>query len=422
MSKRNPISWIPTVYFSMGIPFITISMVAVLMMDDLHISHEQITFWTSLLVIPWSLKPLSSLIMETFGRKKQYVVITEMVTAIMFGLIAAAMNLPQPLSVLIGVMAIMAVSGSVHDIAGDGTYMAQLNTSDQSKYIGWQGAFYNLAKILANGGLVYLAGVLARDIDVKHAWMIIMLILGVIMLAVCIYHIFILPDEKRKPAASAGERFREFGEIILGFFRKKYIFLYILFIILYRLAEGLAMKVVPLFLKASTATGGIGLTNEEYGITYGTFGTCAFILGSILAGYFISHFGLKRVLVALVCIFNIPFAVYLLFAIFQPSSLTLIASGIVCEYFGYGFGFVGLNLFMMQQVAPGKHQMAHYAFANSIMNLGIVIPGMISGTLCDAVGYKMFFTIVLVAAIPIFLLSMFIPFTHAEKTETTENE
>lgn len=422
MSKRNPIHWIPTVYFAMGIPFVAISMVAVLMMDDLHFSHAQTTFWTSLLVIPWSLKPIFSLIMETFGRKKQYVVITEIITSIMFGFIAAALNLPQPLSILIGIMAIMAISGSVHDIAGDGTYMAKLNTNEQSKYIGWQGAFYNLAKILANGGLVYLAGILAKDMDVKHAWMIVMLILGIIMFSISIYHIFILPDEQQKRTVSTQQRFKEFGEIIIGFFKKKYIFLYILFIILYRLAEGLAMKVVPLFLKASTATGGIGLTNEEYGITYGTFGTCAFILGSILAGYFISHFGLKRVLIALVCIFNIPFAIFLFFAICQPSDLILITTGIIIEYFGYGFGFVGLNLFMMQQIAPGKHQMAHYAFANSIMNLGIIIPGMISGSLCDAVGYKLFFTIVLVAAIPILLLSLFIPFAHTDQTSVIEKD
>ncbi len=50
--------------------------------------------------------------------------------------------------------------------------------------------------------------------------------------------------------------------------------------------------------------------------------------------------------------------------------------GIVVEYFGYGFGFVGLTLFMMQQVAPGRHQMAHYAFASGIMNLSVMLTGM----------------------------------------------
>ena len=50
---------------------------------------------------------------------------------------------------------------------------------------------------------------------------------------------------------------------------------------------------------------------------------------------------------------------------------------------------------MMQQVAPGKHQMAHYAFATGIMNLGVMLPGMMSGYLSDGRGYRDFFVWVL---------------------------
>lgn len=96
----------------------------------------------------------------------------------------------------------------------------------------------------------------------------------------------------------------------------------------------------------------------------------------------------------------------------QPSSALLIGSGIVLEYFGYGFGFVGLTLFMMQQVAPGKHQMAHYAFASAIMNLSVMVTGAVSGFLSDALGYKMFFIVVMFATIPIFILSRVIPFNE----------
>ena len=172
------------------------------------------------------------------------------------------------------------------------------------------------------------------------------------------------------------------------------------------------MKIVPLFLKESQDLGGIGLNNEQYGLIYGTFGTVAFIAGSIAAGYYVSHYGLKKVLFSLALFFNIPFVVYLVFAIYQPSQLSIIAAGIVAEYFGYGFGFVGIILFMMQQIAPGKHQMAHYAFANSLMNLGVMIPGMISGYLSSWLGYKYFFIFVMFATIPALLITWFVPFTY----------
>ena len=212
------------------------------------------------------------------------------------------------------------------------------------------------------------------------------------------------------------------GEVRLDFFRKKHIIYYIFFIVLYRFAEGFVVKIVPLFLKAPVADGGLGLDVDTIGIYYGTFGAIAFVLGSILGGYYISALSLRRALFHLCCAFNIPFLVYTLLAIYQPSEGWIVASGIVFEYFGYGFGFVGLTLYMMQQIAPGKHQMAHYAFASGIMNLGVMLPGMMSGWICEKLGimfnapggYQPFFIFVLVATIPAFLITWFAPFE--EKT------
>ena len=93
----------------------------------------------------------------------------------------------------------------------------------------------------------------------------------------------------------------------------------------------------------------------------------------------------------------------------------LICGGIVFEYFSYGFGFVGLTLFIMQQVAPGPHQMAHYAFASGIMNLSVMLTGAVSGYLSDALGYGMFFLAVMLATVPAFLVTWFVPFTYDDK-------
>ncbi|WP_420186750.1 MFS transporter [Bacteroides pyogenes] len=412
--KINPIRWVPTVYFAMGLPLISLNLVSVVMFKDLGIDNKSIAFWTSWLLLPWSLKPIFSLVMETFGTKKKYVVFTELISAVLFGLIVFALPLPDFFSVTLALMGAIAISGSTHDIAGDGIYLSELDTTTQSRYSGWQGAFYNLAKVLANGGLVFLAGWLIRSMNltITQSWQTIMFISAVILFLVGIYHWRVLPSDEPKKTGSFRDKTQELWEVFISFFRKKYIWIYLMFIFLYRFAEGLVMKIVPLFLKDAVEKGGIGLSNEQYGLVYGTFGTVAFIIGSISAGYYVSHFGLKKVLFSLVCMFNIPFAVYLLFAVFQPQQISVIALGIVGEYFGYGFGFVGLTLFMMQQIAPGKYQMAHYAFANSLMNLGVMLPGMISGYLSDLVGYKTFFIYVMVATIPAFLITYFTPFTY----------
>ena len=414
---RSPASWVPTVYFAMGLPFVVLNMVSVLMFKGLGISDAQIAFWTSLIMLPWTIKPLWSPFLEMFKTKKYFVVFTQILTGVVFALVAFSLQLPHFFCYAIALLAVIAFSGATHDIATDGVYMTELGKEEQAKYIGWQGAFYNLAKVIATGGLVYLAGYLIGEVGEVNAWMIIMGSCGGIMLLLGLYHIRMLPTGGGAVENVTGFRVAlyELKCVIISFFRKRYIYWYILFIILYRFAEGYVMKIVPLFLKAPIAEGGLGLTEQQIGLYYGTFGAAAFVLGSFLAGYFIAHNGLRKTLFTLCCVFNLPFVVYPLLAVYQPDSILLIGSAIVFEYFGYGFGFVGLTLFMMQQVAPGKHQMAHYAFASGLMNLGVMIPGLMSGYLSDCLGYEDFFIYVLIATIPAFLITWFIPFTYKDK-------
>ena len=431
INRRSPVTWVPSAYFAMGMPFVVLNMVTVLMFKGLEVDDKLITFWTSLILLPWTLKPLWSPFLELFKTKKFFVVATQLITGIAFGLVALSLNLDSFFAISIALLAVIAFSGATHDIACDGVYMSELSNSEQAKYIGWQGAFYNIAKIVATGGLVYLAGYFIESYSEagsvleanKRSWMTIMLILSAVMILLALYHIFALPATKvvkTERQRSGKEILSELYNVLSDFFRKSHIVYYICFIILYRFAEGFVMKIVPLFLKASRDAGGLGLSEKEIGLYYGTYGAAAFVLGSLLAGYYISAKGLKNTLFTLCCIFNLPFMVYAFLAFFQPENGMIICSGIVFEYFGYGFGFVGLTLFMMQQVAPGKHQMAHYAFASGIMNLGVMIPGMMSGWVCETLGdwfdrpggYEPFFIFVLIATIPAFLITYFIPFKY----------
>ena len=429
-NSKSPITWVPSVYFAMGLPFVVLNIVSVLMFKGMGIRDGQITFWTSLIMMPWTLKFLWSPFLEMYKTKKFFVVLTQLVTGLGFLLVGLVLHLPWFFSLCIFLMAIIAFSGATHDIATDGVYMAELSKEEQASWIGWQGAFYNIAKIVASGGLVWVAGRLIKHFggvegatkEVMHsaatnAWMIVMIAIGALMILLGLYHIKQLPSGKGTAVKteSAKETFDRLVEVLKNFFTKKHIVYYIFFIILYRFGEGFVMKIVPLFLKAARSAGGLGLNEEQIGLYYGTFGAAAFVLGSVLAGYYISHFGLKRTLFSLCCIFNLPFVAYTFLSQVQPESGLLIGSMITLEYFGYGFGFAGLTLFMMQQIAPGKHQMAHYAFASGIMNLGVMLPGMVSGSISDAIGYKWFFVFTLIATIPAFLITYFVPFTHSDK-------
>ena len=282
-----------------------------------------ITFWTSLILLPWTLKPLWSPFLELFRTKKFFVVATQLITGVTFGLVAFSLNLPHFFSIAIALLAVVAFSGATHDIACDGVYMSELSSSDQAKYIGWQGAFYNIAKIIATGGLVYLAGYAIESfggnaqngemlLDAsRKAWMLIMAILCGVMVLLGIYHYFMLPSTEtgRKGSRTVKQVGAELVAVLTDFFRKSHIVYYLFFIILYRFAEGFVMKIVPLFLKADRSMGGLGLTEKEIGLYYGTFGAAAFVLVCCHCFY-----GMKA---SYICLSLVPLLLIPMFSVFE---------------------------------------------------------------------------------------------------------
>lgn len=245
-NKRSPISWIPTLYFAMGMPFVVLNMVCTLMFKGLDVSDTQIALWTSFIMLPWTLKPLWSPLLEMYKTKKFFVIVTQITTGCIFGLVALALHLPHFFALSIALLAVIAFSGATHDVAADGVYMVSLSKDDQARYIGWQGAFYNIAKIAATGGLVYLAGMLidyyTGDLTglsataaaaAKHngtvvAWTIIMAVIGAIMVMLGLYNAKFVPSEKAKDVAEKPDfkqTMIDLGNVFVDLFRKNTFFI-----------------------------------------------------------------------------------------------------------------------------------------------------------------------------------------------------
>ncbi|TJZ62338.1 AmpG family muropeptide MFS transporter [Sphingobacterium olei] len=403
----------------MGLPFVALSAASSLMYKNMGVSDTQIAFWTSLIMLPWTLKPLWGPFLELYKTKKFFVYTTQIFTGVLFGLVGLTLQLDSFFAFSIAVLTIIAISGATHDTAADGVYLNELSAKTQAKYVGWQGAFYNIAKVFSGGALVYLAGELETTIGIANAWMVVMFVYGVIMVFLGLYNMRVLPSSQQVATTSSlKEGFDTLKDVVITFFQKKNVWYSLCFIVFYRFAEGQAIKIIPLFFKASRAEGGLGLSTSDIGLMYGVFGAAAFVLGSIIAGYYISNRGLSRRTLLILCsFFNLPFAAYAFLSITMPTDLLTIGTAVVIEYFGYGFGFVGLILFMMQNIAPGPYKMAHYAFGSGLMNLGFMIPSMVSGLLSDYLGYKEFFIWVLIATIPAFIVTWLVPLRKPEEAD-----
>ena len=414
----HPARWVPTLYFAEGLPFYAVSLMALIFYQRMGMRNDVIAFTISLLGIPWSLKPLWSPFLEMYRTKKFFVVFAEAGGGLSLGLVALCLPLPSYFRFSLAFFALAAFCSSTHDIAADGLYIGCLSAKQQAAYAGWQGGFYNVARFFAQGGLIILAGYLEGRMPVIRAWMLIFGMTGLLLAGLALYHARVLPKGGEDRHAQAVGR--TFQEVVSTFFRKPNILLLLIFIFLYRAGEGQVVKIGPLFLRAARSTGGLGLTTAQFGAIYGTFGTGAFILGSILGGYFTSWLGLRRALLPLVAVMNLPMLAYLYLSMALPTNTVLITAAMSVEMFGYGFGFVGIILLMMQEIAPGKFQTAHYAFANSLMNLGLIVPGAISGKIQMAIGYRNFFVWVLISAVPALLLARFVPVGKAAAVELEE--
>lgn len=401
----------------MGLPNLVLGgTIASLLYKSLGYSDAQIAFWTGLIVLPWSFKPLWGPFMELYKTKKFYIQLSQLACGVLFALAVLSLytNFFFPLSVTL--FFLIAFFGATQDIAADGIYLSELSASQQARYVGWQGTFYNVAKLFSNGGMVFLAGILIPLLGDRDAWAIVLAIYALVLLFLGIYNRRVLPDNAvQQSMQTAAQVWYTLKDVMISFFQKKHIGAGILFIVLYRFAEGQGIKIMPLFLKASMAEGGLGLTESTVGLLTGIYGTVAFVLGSLAAGYFVSNKGLNRGTLLLLCaFFNLPFAAYAYLAITQATSLWVIGAAIAIEHFGYGFGFIGIIIFIMQQIAPGKYQMAHYAFGSAITYFGYTIASMISGAISDYLGYAQFFIWVLVSTLPAFLVSWLVPLKEKE--------
>ena len=181
----------------------------------------------------------------------------------------------------------------------------------------------------------------------------------------------------------------------------------ILFMLLYRMPEGLLAKVSALFLVDNTAVGGLGLTAEQYGLVQGTVGVIGLTLGGIIGGICAGVGGLKKWLWPMVCAITLPDAVYIYLSYCQPDNLYIVNACVFVEQFGYGFGFTAYMLYLIYY-SRGNYKTSHYALCTAFMALSMMIPGLFAGQLQEAVGYQSFFLIVMACCIVTFIMAALI--------------
>jgi PAT family beta-lactamase induction signal transducer AmpG len=529
--NRSPWAWIPTLYFFEGIPYSVVMITSGVIYKTMGIEIASFAFWTSLLYLPWTIKPLWSPYIDVVSTKRNWVVWTQIILGAAFLALGFSMPLPVFYPVTLIIFGIIAFSSASHDIAADGFYMYALDQHNQAFFVGIRSTFYRLAKLTALGLLPVVAGVVlintglkpvnfkaesvafseyvpfdpatisitqsegkpdllvfpdvlkvpmykagvsgpdsavmylalssppeegetvvanvirksgSKDIDISRSqtgrfeftsenwnkpvplsikvnhnldrvtnsgfqvtagnvafsWVASLGTMGLILLALGFYNKFMMPHpventEKEKISWAV------YRDVFVSFFTKPGVIPALLFFLLYRFGEAQLFKIATPFLIDSRSSGGIGMTAAQYGIVYGTVGVICLTLGGITGGITAAKLGLRKLIWFMAFAMNLPIAVYIYLAANQPMpDNILISVAIAIEQFGYGFGFTAYMLYMLHYVGESKYKTAEYAIATSLMALGMMLPGMISGSVKEMLGYQNFFIYVMICAIP----------------------
>ena len=423
-NKQSPWSWIPTLYFAEGFPYVLIVTVSVIMFKKLGVSNSDVTLYTGWLYLPWVIKPLWSPFVDLIKTKRWWVTTTQIMLGA--GLAGIAFSIPTSnfLQWTLAIFWLLAFSSATHDIAADGLYMLGLSEGDQSLFVGIRNTFYRIASIAGQGGLLIVAGILEKSTGtVRTAWSLTFLTAAIIMILLAIYHIKALPkpSDDIHSITSVKQLFIGFIHTFKTYFCKPGIVTAILFILLYRFPEAQLTKICPLFLIDPVSEGGLGLTTEQVGFAQGTLGVIGLLIGGIIGGAVISAKGLKKSLWPMVMAISIPDLVYVFLSYFPTANMFVISSCIFIEQLGYGFGYTAYTLFLIY-FARGEQQTSHYAISTGIMALGMMLPGMISGKLQEIMGYKMFFIWIILCCSITFIVSAMIKFEPDFGKKTTEKQ
>ena len=450
----SPWLWVPTLYFAEGIPYFVVNSISVTMFTKMGVSNGSMALFTSLLYLPWVIKPLWSPFVDILRTKRWWVMTMQVLMSVCFAVLALSLpsdagtlearrcadgSAPVSLFTLtLIIFWVIAFASATHDIAADGFYMLGLTPGEQSLFVGIRSTFYRLASVFGQGVLVVIAGILETRLgDIPKSWFWTILVTAVVFALVTLWHGFALPRPQAdrpasdapsatlhssgspssdmhkhdgfqsRPRPSAGGIFRNFGRTFSTFFRKPGVVLAVIFLLLYRLPEAFLVKMMNPFLLSSPADGGLGLTTAQVGAVYGTAGVIALTLGGILGGMAVAKWGLRRCLWPMALSLALPCLAFIWLSVAKPSSMWVIG-GLVClDQFGYGFGFTAYMLYMIY-FSRGEYKTSHYSLCTAFMALSMMLPGMVAGYLQEALGYTGFFWMVGACCLVTVFVTMFL--------------
>lgn len=219
--RINPWLFVPVLYFMQAIPNILATETFVSIYKDLGIDNRRITFWTSMVGLPWALKLLWGPFVDLNFTKRQWTVAMQVLLAGALAFAAGVIHLPGFLPLSVAALFLIAFLSATHDIACDGLYLMSLDKQRQAAFSGVMATCSRLGRMFVSFLLLYIAGKLQSYGYSKGAtWSVGLGMVAAVYAVGMLWNTFTLPrpaDDVPAVHATPGENQRNILRTLLVF-------------------------------------------------------------------------------------------------------------------------------------------------------------------------------------------------------------
>lgn len=374
--------WIASLYFLQSIPFVVVSLLATLMYQQRGVDNATVALLTSLLTLPWAIKPLFAPFLENIATKKRITITMQLVIAVLFFALSFCVESHYFLESSFLLLLCLAIASSIHDIAADGFYLINLSRADQTRYVALRSFFYQMGRLSIKGGLLAFIAYFANHENIP-VWPLFFLCLGSMVLVLCRYHVKKMPEIETIKPRRDNHYFVVFKTLLLS--RQYYPAL--LFIFLYNSTDAQMQKIIPLFLLDKM---GLNLNLSQVGDVYGILGSLFLMLGIYFSGLLIARYSLASCMKWLTFFLALGHGLFVVLASKEVSPLLLYAI-IAFNQLTVGLANGAYMGYLLNVANKSDYPMSMYTLCTAMMALSVVFFGSYSGIVEQYLGYTAFF-------------------------------
>ncbi len=341
----------------------------------------------SLVGLPYLLKVLWAPLMERYvpfkGGKRAVWIILWQLCMVLCLLVMSCLS-PTISPHLMAVVALMvAFASASQDVVVD-AYRTDISQSNER---GFAAALLSVGYRFA----MLVSGAFALVIASAMGWMIAYRLMALCMLLNVVVSCFLprVPQELSRPAS-----LREaIIEPMADFLRRDQVLLLLAFIVLYKIADALALALNTTFLLR-----GVGFDLVTVGLWSKTIGLAATLIGGVVGGVLYPWLGLYRSLLVFGFLQMSSNLLFAALAVVGKSHVLLIIS-IFGDYFCGGVATTAFVAFLMS-LCHQRYSATQYALFSAIASIGRIVCGPLAASMVSAMGWVEFFIMSFLIGLP----------------------